>query len=109
MAAADVLTYPQQASACRKGGYILIKDHPCKIFEMSTSKTGQHGHAKCSFTGVDIFDGSKHQLNETSTHNVHIPNVSREEYLCNSIDEDGDLDLMDANANFSNLKVKSNP
>ena len=42
------LHYPQQCSALRKNGYVLIKGKPCKIMEMSTSKTGKHGHAKVS-------------------------------------------------------------
>ena len=42
------LTIPTQASHLKKGGLVLIKDHPCKIANMSTSKTGKHGHAKIS-------------------------------------------------------------
>ena len=39
-------TYPQQCSGLRKNGYVVIKNRPCKIVDMSTSKTGKHGHAK---------------------------------------------------------------
>ncbi len=44
-------TYPQQCSALRKGGHVIIKQRPCKIVEMSTSKTGKHGHAKVHSIG----------------------------------------------------------
>ncbi|PWA78802.1 hypothetical protein CTI12_AA211460 [Artemisia annua] len=32
----------------------------CKqVVEVSTSKTGKHGHAKCRFVAIDIFNGKK--------------------------------------------------
>ena len=36
---------PMEAGQIRKGGYIVIKNRPCKVVSVSTSKTGKHGHA----------------------------------------------------------------
>ena len=36
---------------------IISQNRPCKIVEMSTSKTGKHGHAKVHLVALDIFTG----------------------------------------------------
>ena len=46
-------TTPAQCSSLRKNGYVMIKGRPCKIVEMSTSKTGKHGHAKVCPQGLN--------------------------------------------------------
>ncbi|KNZ79739.1 Eukaryotic translation initiation factor 5A [Termitomyces sp. J132] len=87
-----------QCSALRKNGHVVIKGRPCKIVDMSTSKTGKHGHAKVHLVALDvgIFLPITSILKEDispSTHNMDVPNVSRNEYQLVNID-DGFLNLM---------------
>merc|ERR1712130_322898 len=89
-------TYPQQCSALRKNGHVMIKDRPCKIVEMSTSKTGKHGHAKVHMVALDIFTGKKLEDICPSTHNMNVPNVTRKDYQFLDV-EDGFASMMDDN------------
>lgn len=88
------LTYPQQAGTIRKNGFIVIKGRPCKVVDVSTSKTGKHGHAKCNFTGVDIFTGKKYEDMTPSSHNMDVPNITRTEYTLVDVNEEGFVTLM---------------
>ncbi|KAI4377281.1 hypothetical protein MLD38_014939 [Melastoma candidum] len=87
-------TYPQQAGTIRKNGYIVIKNRPCKVVEVSTSKTGKHGHAKCHFVGIDIFNGKKFEDIVPSSHNCDVPHVNRTDYQLIDISEDGFVSLL---------------
>jgi len=89
-------TYPAQCSSLRKNGYVVMKGFPCKIVDMSTSKTGKHGHAKVHLVGVDIFTGKKVEDISPSTHNMDVPNVSRNDYQLLDCSDDGFVSLMNA-------------
>jgi len=87
-------TYPAQCSSLRKNGFVVIKGFACKIVDMSTSKTGKHGHAKVHLVGSDIFTGKKYEDICPSTHNMDVPEVTRQEFSLMDITDDGFCSLM---------------
>ena len=60
--------------------FMSLQNRPCKIVEMSTSKTGKHGHAKVHMVALDIFTGKKLEDICPSTHNMEVPNVKRRDF-----------------------------
>jgi len=103
------LLTPQKAGTLKKGGYIQIKGHPCKIAEMSTSKTGKHGHAKMNIVGIDVLTGKKYEEMTPTSHNVDAPVVSRDEFQVVGLDSDY-LSLMDGNGNMKDdVRIPEDP
>merc|ERR1712070_1214407 len=99
-------TYPMEGGQIRKGGYIMIKGNPCKVSDVSTSKTGKHGHAKCHFVAIDIFTGKKVEDLVPASHTTYAPFVKKVEYQAMDVDDDGFISVMDADGNTrEDLKI----
>ena len=87
-----------------------FKGHPCKVTNVSTSKTGKHGSAKCNFTALDIFTGKKYEEIAPSSETVHVPVVKRVEYALVDISEDDFVSLMDDEGNMrEDIKLPETP
>ena len=100
------LCYPVKAGQLRKGHYVLAKDEfPCKILEVTTSKTGKHGHAKAHITCVDIFTDKKYEINEPTSHNLMCPNVAKEEYPLVDMDDEGRVTYMEKNGDYNDTLI----
>ena len=103
-------TFPMEAGQIKKGGYICIKNRPCKVVSISTSKTGKHGHAKCNFVATDIFNGKKLEDIVPSSHGTTVPNVFKSEYSLLDIGDEDYLTLMsDDGETREDLKMPTYP
>jgi len=73
----------------------MIKGHPTKVIEVTSSKTGKHGHAKCHIVAVDIFTGKKYEDLCPASHNMEVPFVKRTEFQLLTADESsGEVSLL---------------
>merc|ERR1711934_511846 len=104
--------HSMEAGQIRKGGYIMIKGSACKVRDVSTSKTGKHGHAKCKFLAACIFTGATKEELCPATHGIDVPFVKKTDYSVMGLEddyiqlmsEDGD---MRADLQLPNLEYKT--
>ncbi|XP_033979768.1 eukaryotic translation initiation factor 5A-like [Trematomus bernacchii] len=103
-------TYPTQASALTEKDHVVLKGRPCKIVDITTTKSGKHGHVKITIKGLDIFTGEEIIDICPSTSNLVVPHVLRKDYQLLQIDDQsGFVALMDDDgAAKDNLKLPDN-
>jgi len=99
-------TYPTSAGNIRKGGFVMIKGRPTKCVEVSTSKTGKHGHAKAHIVAIDIFTNKKMEELCPCSHNIDVPNVKRTDFqLLDFSDDERVTILLDNGDTKDDIKV----
>ena len=97
------MTVPIRAGEVRKGSFLMMKGFPCKVIEISISKTGKHGHAKANINGLDVFTNKKYNEISPCSHNMTAPAMFRSEWQLTDIEKStGTMTLMDPNGNTRN-------
>nr|ADE44357.1 translation initiation factor 5A 2 [Trichomonas vaginalis] len=71
----------------KKGGYVLIEGRPCRVVDITKSKTGKHGHAKAGIAGTDLFTGRRYETHLPTSHEIEVPFVDRSDYGLINIDD----------------------
>lgn len=101
------LVSPCSAGDLKKGVIGMFKGRPAKVTEVSISKTGKHGHAKCSIIAVDIFTNKKISDVQPSHAHMYMANVTKKEYQVMSIDQkEKSVSVLDEDNNTVDLNLE---
>ena len=79
----------------KKDDYLVVSDRPCKVTEVTFSKTGKTGRSKAHFVAFDIFTDKRYEGIKSTNHIIQIPTVERSTYYLSDITDDSYLVLMD--------------
>ena len=98
---------PTRCGSLQKGNYIIMENRPCKIIDICTAKTGKHGSAKAHFIGIDIFNDKKYEYRATTSQNVDVPVVKKDEYQLINIDNNS-VSYLDDKGNIKDDLIMPN-
>lgn len=88
----------------RKGSFILIDDVPCKVDDVSVTKSGKHGAAKARVDAIGLMDGRRRSLVKPADENVDVPIILRKKAQVLAISRDK-VQLMDT-SDYSMLELE---
>jgi translation initiation factor 5A len=81
----------------KKGSLVIIDDVPCKVDNISVTKSGKHGAAKARVEGIGLFDGRRKSIVKPSDDTVDVPIITKKkaQVLALSGDKAQLMDLTD--------------
>ena len=84
-----------ESQRLKNGSLVMMKGFPCKVTDVSTAKPGKHGSAKAMITAKDIFTDKQYEETFGTGDMIPAPIVTKQEYTCLDVDQDGAMTLMD--------------
>lgn len=82
------------AGGLKKGSYLLIDGAACQVRDVSTSRPGKHGHAKCRIKATDILTGNTKEVVKPGHDSVEVPIILKKDGQVLSVEGDI-IQLMD--------------
>jgi translation initiation factor 5A len=59
----------------KRGSFVTIDGIPCRVDEVSISKSGKHGHAKVRVDAIGLFDGIRKSIVKPADARVDTPMI----------------------------------
>ncbi len=82
-------------SEIKKGSFIIIDNHPCRVVNVDSSAPGKHGHRKFRIDALSIFDKTRHTLVTPSHTKIEIPIVDKRQAQVLSLPSEDKVQVMD--------------
>jgi len=100
----DHLLSPITAGDVKKSMVVILKDIPCKVLDVAKAKTGKHGHAKATITGVCIINGKKVIVSEPAHATIYVAETTKREYQVIEVRKD-EVDVLDDEGEQKSFKL----
>lgn len=65
------------AGSLKKGSYMVIDGHACRVVDTQTSRAGKHGHAKVRILAIGLIDNKKRDVVYPGHDNVEVPIIDK--------------------------------
>lgn len=72
----------------KKGSFVMLDGVASKVSDISTSKTGKHGHAKARIEAIGLVDNKKRILIKPTSDKIEVPIIEKKSAQVLSINGD---------------------